>query len=536
MARIEKTVFISYRRKDISWALAVYQYLTSQRYDVFFDFSSIPSGDFEQIIIGNIKARAHFVLILTPTAMDRCSEPGDWLRREIETAIDEKRNIIPLFFDGFSFGSPAVAEKLAGNFSTIKRYNGLDIPSGYFMEAMERLHGRYLNVPLNAVIHPVSTEVRKVVKEEQIAVNKALAQKWEDIKEILKPAEEKPVTPKQVQTKKTTDSPSPIRRRVRGEIAWRPYGIGAGILLLATLGIFGINSLIQNAVGNKTPLATQTKSEIVDELIYTPTPTLTVATSTATIPPFTPTSEYSIGSTITSPKDSMVMVYVPASEFIMGSEAGDADEKPIHTVYLDAYWIDQTEVTIQMYSYCVEAGFCVEPTSKASYTRSSYFGDNDFKDHPVIFVDWTMATTYCEWVDRRLPTEAEWEKAASWDDATNKKHIYPWGTDSPNDNLLNYNNAARDTTEVGIYPDGASHYGAFDMAGNVWEWVNDWYDPNYYEKSPSSNPQGPDSGQYRVIRGGSFSLGGDDVRSAYRVKLVTANTGFTIGFRCALSE
>jgi hypothetical protein len=190
MARIEKTVFISYRRKDISWALAVYQYLSGKNYDVFFDFSSIPSGDFEQIIVSNIKARAHFILILTPTALDRSGEPGDWLRREIETAIDEKRNIIPLFFDGFNFGSPSVAEKLTGKLSTIRRYNGLDIPSGYFTEAMERLRGRYLNVSLNTVIHPVTTEVRKVVKEEQVAVEKALEQKKEDIEELVKPAEE----------------------------------------------------------------------------------------------------------------------------------------------------------------------------------------------------------------------------------------------------------------------------------------------------------------------------------------------------------
>ena len=107
MASIEKTVFISYRHKDNYEALAVYQYLTSQQYDVFLDYASIPSGDFEKIIVSNIKARAHFILILTPTALDRCREPGDWLRREIETAIDEKRNIVPLFFDDFSFSAPA---------------------------------------------------------------------------------------------------------------------------------------------------------------------------------------------------------------------------------------------------------------------------------------------------------------------------------------------------------------------------------------------------------------------------------------------
>jgi hypothetical protein len=291
MARIEKTVFISYRRKDISWALAVYQYLTGQKYDVFFDYTSIPSGDFEQIIVSNIKARAHFILILTPTALDRCSEPGDWLRREIETAIDDKRNIIPLFFDGFSFGSPSVAEKLTGTLEAIKHYNGLDIPSGYFIEAMQRLSNRYLDVPLNAVIHPISTEVRKVVREEQSAVNQALIQKWEDIKELLKPAEEKSVETEQSPTEMATDPPSPPRRSIRGSshrANFRLFGIGAGILLLAALGIVGINFLMQNVVGEETPVPTPTDREVVDELTLTSTRAPTVTTTTTTSSPPTP--------------------------------------------------------------------------------------------------------------------------------------------------------------------------------------------------------------------------------------------------------
>lgn len=308
MARIEKTVFISYRRKDISWALAVYQYLTSQKYDVFFDYTSIPSGDFEQIIVSNIRARAHFVLILTPTALDRCSEPGDWLRREIETAIDEKRNIIPIFFDGFNFGSPNIAEKLTGKLGAIRRYNGLDIPSGYFLEAMERLSERYLNVPLDAVIHPISTEVRKAVKEEQSAVNQALIQKWEDIKELLKPAEEKSVETEQSPTEMATDPPSPPWRSIRGishRANFRLFGIGAGILLLAILGIVGIKELMPAIVGEETPSPTQTNREVVDESTLTSTlaptvptststsstPTLIVPTNTAISSPLTPTSE-----------------------------------------------------------------------------------------------------------------------------------------------------------------------------------------------------------------------------------------------------
>jgi hypothetical protein len=178
MAQIEKTVFISYRRKDISWALLVYEYLDQKyKYDVFFDFTSIPSGDFEQFILSNIKARAHFVLILTPTALDRCNEPGDWLRREIEFAIDQKRNIIPLLVDKFSFSSPTVSDKLTGKLSTLKRYNGLEVPPNYFKEAMGRLRKQYLNTPLDAVLHPISMEVQEIVKQEQAAAHQALVQR-----------------------------------------------------------------------------------------------------------------------------------------------------------------------------------------------------------------------------------------------------------------------------------------------------------------------------------------------------------------------
>ncbi len=166
MSRIEKTVFISYRRKDISWALAVYQSLAHQGFDVFFDYTNIPGEDLEKIITNNIKARAHFVLILTPTTLDQCSEPGDWIRREIEVALDEKRNIVPLFFDGFSFGTATVSEKLTGKLKNLSRYNGMNVHENYFTEAMERLHTRFLSVPLDTVLHPVLPEVQRSVAQQ----------------------------------------------------------------------------------------------------------------------------------------------------------------------------------------------------------------------------------------------------------------------------------------------------------------------------------------------------------------------------------
>ena len=539
MARIEKTVFISYRRKDISWALAVYQYLTSQKYDVFFDYTNIPSGDFEQIIISNIRARAHFILILTPTTLDRCSDPNDWVRREIETAMDEKRNIVPLFFDGFSFGLPNVTEKLTGRLADVKRYNGLDIPSGYFPEAMERLRVRYLNVPLSAVLHPVPTEVKKVVRNEKSAANKALHEQQKDIQELVKPIKsdsqlprtnKKQAEPQSMLPSKENSQPvssMPQRRLPVISKSLQPwFRVVVTVIFLLVFGLYGVNFVIKNAYKEISPSPTQT-----DEVIVISTSTLTkpIPTNPVTIPPFTPTPTLGIGSTMTG-IDGMTLLYVPAGEFIMGSEDSGDDEKPVHTVYINAFWIDQTEVTNALYAMCVKAGVCDEPSSKTSRTRNNYYGKSEFDDYPVIYVSWNDASTYCSWADRRLPTEAEWEKAARGENA----FTYPWGNTQLSNNLLNYSVVVGDTTEVGSYPDGASPYGALDMVGNVAEWVYDWYDSNYYQSSPSSNPQGPSSGQYRVLRGGSVGTTYDGVRSADRDRGNPTITYNSFGFRCAM--
>jgi formylglycine-generating enzyme required for sulfatase activity len=239
---------------------------------------------------------------------------------------------------------------------------------------------------------------------------------------------------------------------------------------------------------------------------------------------------YDVGSTMTG-NDGMILLYVPGGEFTMGSDSS-SEEKPIHKVNLDTFWIDQTEVTNKMYAACVSSGVCVSPTGTYSQRRSNYYGEAQFENYPVIFVTWSDANIYCAWADRRLPTEAEWEKAARGTD----ERIYPWGKAAPGETLLNFNSIIGDTTEVGSYPNGASPYGVYDMAGNVWEWVSDWYDKTYYLSSPSSNPLGPDSGYGRVLRGGSWNDADGSVRSAYRSGNSPKTSNFNFGFRCARSE
>jgi len=157
MGRIEKTVFVSYRRTDESWGLAVFQDLTQHGYDVFIDYDGIASGNFETVILENIRTRPHFLVLLTPTALERCRDPKDWMRREIEAALDSRRNIVPLMLEGFDFGTPAIASQLTGKLVALKEYNGLEIPKGrFFSSEMERLRNKFLNMPVDAVLHPAS--------------------------------------------------------------------------------------------------------------------------------------------------------------------------------------------------------------------------------------------------------------------------------------------------------------------------------------------------------------------------------------------
>jgi tetratricopeptide (TPR) repeat protein len=167
MSRIEKTIFISYRRTNLPWALCIYQNLTMHGYDAFFDYQSIDSGNFEKVILENIKTRAHFLVILTPSALERLKEPNDWLRREIEMAIDEKRNIIPLMLESFDFGSPLATQALTGKLAALNTYNGLKVYSEYFFEAMDKLRDRYLNVALDRVYLPELNAEAKAVTEAQ---------------------------------------------------------------------------------------------------------------------------------------------------------------------------------------------------------------------------------------------------------------------------------------------------------------------------------------------------------------------------------
>lgn len=232
-------------------------------------------------------------------------------------------------------------------------------------------------------------------------------------------------------------------------------------------------------------------------------------------------------------KDGAPMVLVPAGEFMMGSRQDDKtsknDERPFHSVYLDAYYIDQYEVTTTGYAKFMQVTKRIAP---------EHWSEDILKQHgrkPVVGVDWMDAAAYCAWAGKRLPTEAEWEKAARGTD----KRLYPWGSEAPTRQRANYNSLRFDfkdygaLTDVGSFEQGKSPYGAYDMAGNVYEWSADWYDENYYGKSLPRNPEGPSNGEFRVLRGGAWDSVPVYVRSTYRYWAAPTARLVTVGFRCA---
>jgi formylglycine-generating enzyme required for sulfatase activity len=228
------------------------------------------------------------------------------------------------------------------------------------------------------------------------------------------------------------------------------------------------------------------------------------------------------------------MASVPAGPFVMGSDRGAPDEKPVHSVEVSAFRIDRTEVTNSRYRSCVQAGVCSPPALSNSHQRPHYFDDPGYEDYPVIFVSWHQADQFCRFAQGRLPTEAEWEKAARGPAPDMRE--YPWGNEVPDCTRANMGGAkpcVGDTDQVGRRPAGASPYGVLDMAGNVWEWVGDWYDPSYYLSSPARDPQGPSAGTLKLMRGGCWESGASSLRVSCRKAELPRAWADNVGFRCA---
>ena len=305
-----------------------------------------------------------------------------------------------------------------------------------------------------------------------------------------------------------------------------------GTIIAALLG----SPILANLFSSNTPVPTANVTAIIE-------PTFTPVTNDTPLP--AEISTLPVSSDPFIGKDGMKLIEIPAGEFEMGRAGSDADERPVRMVYVDAFLIDQTEVTNAMYALCVEEHRCDPPEANTSITHNEqtkeiYYGNPEFDNYPVVYVAWSDAKAYCKWAGRRLPTEAEWEKSASWDDAQKVKRTYPWGNRVDCSFANYYGNGSNlcvgDTTPVGSYPGGASYYGVLDMAGNVWEWVADRYEAAFYKDSSSNNPLS-NSGLKVVVRGGSFLTGrAVGIRSSDRESLPPENSSHNLGFRCAMDS
>jgi formylglycine-generating enzyme required for sulfatase activity len=320
-----------------------------------------------------------------------------------------------------------------------------------------------------------------------------------------------------------------------------------------------------------TPATTpQTTSAAVNE--STSTPITTEFTEEVVRPPI----NASPGEIWIRPDDMMTMVYAPINTFQMGSTsdqinqvlqecAGESGcyrslfnvEAPAHTVSLDGFWIDQTEVTNAQFSAFLNvngnqvdhdetwARTTAENSDSRILQRDTLFEPIEgYVDHPVTRVSWYGAAAYCRWVNGQLPTEAQWEYAARGPNGS----IYPWGNNPPNPQLLNYDSNVRDSTPVGSYPDGGSWIGTLDMADNVDEWVNDWFDLGigetilddneyspYYSNSPTENPTGPETGIFKVLRGSGWPHLAHQVRTTFRAYAIPYDHLLGGGFRCVIT-
>lgn len=236
------------------------------------------------------------------------------------------------------------------------------------------------------------------------------------------------------------------------------------------------------------------------------------------------------GAQATSSTDGAALVYIPGATFKMGNSEMTNEEYPEHDIAVEAFWMDLAEVTNSLYGLCVKDGPCKSHIADILADGRAYYGEVPFADYPVINVTWFAARSYCEWAGRRLPTEEEWELAARGTDG----RTYPWEGEVKGSSLADFvysNQADRIPSKVGSYPDGASPYGVLDMAGNVAEWTDSWFDA--YPDSPYSNPSYGTT--RRVARGGSYASYATQIRTSYRTGLDPNGTSQATGFRCAIS-
>lgn len=486
-----KKIFLSYSRNDKTFAEKLAKDLEASGYDVWWDITHIEGGDrWVQEITDGINQSEVFAVIVSPHAVR-----SEWVEKEFTFASRRGMKIVPLLYEKCELPIwllnlqyiDLMGANYARNFHEI-------------LEAFEKYGRRAGDVK------PLPISVRKKIGNllssrlflaSLLLLILLIMLFFSPLKALISPPTPTPTT--------STLTPSPT--------------------------------------ASATPTATQTPIPPTATEKDTPTitPTLLEAGSASPAAMRTPTpaetaTQEGLASVIQD-ESGAEMALVEKGAFLMGSDAGEHDEKPAHIVQLGDYYIDRYEVSNRDYKACVDALACDLPRNTIFYVSSLY------RDHPAVFVNWADANAYCEWRGAHLPTEAEWEKAARGTESL----IYPWGSLFDR-SAVNFCDAGCEyswadsgafdrytqTAPVGSYPSGASPYGALDMAGNAAEWVADWYGDDYYQNSPVENPLGAASGKYRVLRGGSWYNRKTNLRTYRRSQLDPAASYNYTGFRCAL--
>jgi hypothetical protein len=481
-------VFLCHAHSDAAEVRALYSRLKTDGVDAWMDKESLIPGANWELEIRKAVREADIVVV----CLSKQFNQRGFRQKEVRLALDTAMEMP----EGEIFIIPARLEE-CDYLESLQQYHGVDLfeAEGYsrLMRAL-RLRAEKIGATLQS---------KKGILERLTApVVKPVTKKSEIV--------EKEPAPKSTPRKLPQFNFDPKN-------AFRAF-LGIVVLLGVVLGIPRITNYFSQ-MEFPTPFPTSTSTFIPTFTPPPPTLTFTPALPRETSPPvFTPTSA-PLADEIVDAKG-IIMRLVSAGIFKMGEEFDE--EKPIHDVYLDNYYMDIYEVTNAAYKACVDDGTCQPPVYTGKYNNSIYV------QHPVVYVDWYKAKIYCEWRGANLPTESEWEEAARGTD----QRSYPWGEDISCDRA-NYNNCVGDTTKVGSYESGKSPYGMYDMTGNVWEWVSSLYKP--YPYNANDGREDMNSSNNRVLRSGSWYGDGYIPRSVLRVRYNPTYSSDLIGFRCSRS-
>jgi formylglycine-generating enzyme len=488
------TTFISYSRHNSDFALRLARDLKAAGSDVWFDQLDIPTGArWDDEIEKGLDKSKIFLIILSPESIESQN-----VKDEIGYAIDAGKQILPVVLKNCNVPF------------RLRRFQYVDFTNKPYEDSLAEIKQLL-----------TSSEKLGIVRGDK-----------EDEGPVEIPAE--PAVPEKI----IDENKSAPQEKPRGKLA--PWVIIAGVVIICVAVIAIGIGLVLNSPSTTTTIPAGPASSFAGAGIPTqanvnnpaaPTEILTPANTSIS------SSTFPVNQTEIVDSKGVSMRLVPSGSFSMGYGNGDpaTGETAVHTVNVSAFYMDKYLVTNASYKQCVDGGSCQPPVDSSSATRTSYYGNSEFAAYPVINVNWDMANVYCTWRGARLPSEAEWEKAARGIDG----RIWPWGTAAPDSTRADFNGT--DTTKVSGFESGKSPSGIYDMAGNVWEWVADWYQAKYYATlgNTASDPLGPDSpdkGTGRVIRGGGWwKSSGGSIRSTLRNSSDPSKAYKFVGFRCARS-